>query len=199
MERFSRFTLRHRRGLAAALTGLAAFCALSAVTDEPPGHPAVVATHDLDSGVRLAASDVRVVQRPEESLTATAPTSAADVIGRITSGAMREGEIFSDRRTVTTGPLDGYGPDRVLASVRINDPSVAAILRPGDAVDVLGVSGDDPPTATVIARRARVVSVRRAAGQFNDSVPVGLAVSRSDAMALAARSLEARLTRVATR
>jgi Flp pilus assembly protein CpaB len=199
MERFYRFTLRHRRLLAATLTGLGVFFGLSAVTASPAGRPVVIAARDLDSGVTLTAADVRAAQVPPEAAPHRAPTSVVQVIGRITSGAVREGEVFSDRRTVAAGPLDGFGSGRVLASVRISDSSVVAMLRTGDTVDVIAVAGNDQPTAAVIARGARVVTLRRSTPRFSDGVPVGLAVSRSAAMELAARSLDSRLTLVATR
>lgn len=199
MDRFLRFTLQHRRLLAATLTCLGVFFGLSAVTASPPGRQVLVAARDLDSGVRLNSTDVRVAEVPPAAAPRQAPSRASDVVGRLTSGAMREGEVLSDRRTVGAGPLDGFGPGRVLASVRITDPGVLALLRTGDAVDVVAVAGDDQPQATVIARRARVVTLRRAAPQFNEGVPVGLAVSRSSALTLAARSLDSRLTLVATR
>ena len=199
MERFLRFTLQHRRLIAATLTGLGVFFALSALTTEPESRTVVTAARDLDSGVTLTSSDVREIQIAPDAAPRRAPSDPADVIGRITSGPLREGEVLSDRRTVTAGPLDGFGRDRVLASVRVNDPSVVALLRTGDAVDVIAVAGEDQPKVTVVARRARVVTIRQATSRFSEGVPVGLAVSRQDALELAARSLDSRLTLVATR
>jgi Flp pilus assembly protein CpaB len=199
MDRFLRFTLRHRRLLAATLTGFGVFFGLSAVTASPASRSVVVAARDLDSGVAVTAGDVRMVRVAPGVVPQRAVTRPSDVVGRLTSGAMRQGEMLSDRRTIAAGPLDGFGPGRVLTSVRVNDPGVLALLRTGDTVDVLAVAGDDRPKATIVANRARVVTVRRATSRFNESVPVGLAVSRASALALAARSLDSRLTLVATR
>lgn len=199
MDRFVRFTLQHRRLLAATLTGLGVFFGLSAVTASPAGQRVLVAARDVDSGVALDAADVRVTAVPAAAAPRQAPTRPEQVVGRLTSGALREGEVLSDRRTIAPGPLDGFGPDQVLASVRVTDPAVVALLRTGDAVDVVAVAGEDQPKATIVARRARVVALRRTAPRFGEGVPVGLAVSRSSALALAARSLDSRLTLLAAR
>ena len=199
MDRFLRFTLRHRRLLAATLTGFGVFFGLSAVTASPASQTVVVAARDLDSGVAVTADDVRVVKVPPALTPRQAALRPSDVVGRLTSGAMRQGEVLSDRRTIAAGPLDGFGPGRVLTSVRITDPGVLAFLRTGDTVDVMAVAGDDQPKATIVASRARVVTLRRSTSRFNEGVPVGLAVNRASALSLAARSLDSRLTLVATR
>ena len=199
MDRFLRFTLQHRRLLTATLTGVGVFFGLSAVTASPASQAVVVAARDLDSGVAVRADDLRIVQVPPAVAPRQAATRPSDVVGRLTSGAMRQGEVLSDRRTIAAGPLDGFGPGRVLTSVRITDPSVLAFVRTGDTVDVMAVAGDDQPKATIVASRARVVTLRRTTSRFNESVPVGLAVSRASALSLAARSLDSRLALVATR
>lgn len=199
MERFYRFTLQHRRLIVATLTGLGVFFGLSALTASPDGRQAVVAARDLDSGVTVRAGDVRNVELPAAATPKHAPNDAGDVVGRMTSGAVREGEVLSDRRTVTAGALDGFGHGRVLVSVRVADAGVLALLRTGDTVDVVAVGGEDPPKAQVVARGARVVAIRSKTTQFSNGVPVGLAVSRPAALQLAARSLDSRLTLVATR
>ena len=198
MEHLLRFTLRYRRLLAAALAGFGVFFALSAVTAAPASRSVLVAARDLDSGVTVTADDVRTVEVPQESAPRQSATKPSDVVGRLTSGAMRQGEVLSDRRTIAAGPLGGFGPGRVLTSIRVTDAGVLGLLRTGDTVDVMAVAGDDQPKATVVARQARVVILRRNTSRFNEGLSVGLAVSRSSALALAARSLDSRLTLVAT-
>ena len=101
-----------------------------------------VVDRDLDSGTRLRLADVRETTLPRPSVPDGAVRDAHDVVGGITSGALRRGEVLTDRRTVRAGRLDGFGPGRVLAVVRVADPSVLSMLRPGDRVDVVAVSGD---------------------------------------------------------
>ena len=193
MDRFLRFTLRNRRMLAATAAGLAVYFALSAVTAEPQGRSVVVASRDLNSGARLNASDVRQTSMPGAAVPDGATSEARDVVGRITSGALRRGEVLTDRRTVRAGLLDGFGQGRVLTVVRITDPSVLALLRPGDRVDVVAVSGDDSPKASRVARGAIVVTVPRERSTFSDGAPVGLAVTHRVALDLAERTLDSRL------
>lgn len=193
MDRCLRFVLRHRRLLAATAAGLAVYFALAAVTAEPEGRTVVIASRDLDSGARLRPSDVRATSLPRSVVPGGAATEVGDVVGRTTSGALRRGEVLTDRRTVRAGPLDGFGPDRVLSVVRVTDPTVLALLRPGDRVDVVAVSGDDSPKASRVARGAIVVTVPRQRSTFSDGAPVGLAVTDRVALDLAERTLDSRL------
>lgn len=193
MDRFLRLTLRHRRALAATATALAVYFALSAVTAEPAGRAVVIAGRDLDSGVRLRSADVRATSLPRTVVPAGAASSPRDVVGQTTSGALRRGEVLTDRRTIRAGRLDGFGADRVLSVVRVTDPSVLALLRPGDRVDVVAVGGDDSPKATRVARGAIIVTVPRQRSTFSDGAPVGLAVTHSVALQLAERALDSRL------
>jgi Flp pilus assembly protein CpaB len=199
MDRFLRpaiirTALRHRRLLAATATALAVYFALVTLTAEPSGSTVVVADRDLDSGVRVRAADVRATSLPREFPPAGAAHMTSAVVGRTTSGALRRGEVLTDRRTVRAGRLDGFGSDRVLAVVRVTDPTVLALLRPGDFVDVVAVSGNDSPKASRVTRRAAVVTVPRQRTSFSEGAPIGLAVSPDAALDLAERTLDSRLT-----
>jgi Flp pilus assembly protein CpaB len=198
MNRALRFVLRHRRLLASFAAGWAVFFALAAVTAEPDGLRVLVATRDLDSGTTVRNGDVRVVAVPADVAPDRATTTARDVVGRTTSGAIRRGEVLTDRRTIAAGPLDGFGTGRVLAVVRVNDPTVLALLRPGDTVDVVAVAGEQKPQATLVARGAAVVTIPRQKSSFAEGAPLGLAVTPTVALRLAARALDARLAVVAT-
>lgn len=188
-----RFVLRHRRLLAALAAGWAVFFALTAVTAKPPGQQVLVADRDLRSGTTIRAGDLRTVELPREFVPDHPVGAVRDVVGRTTSGAIRRGEVMTDRRTIAAGPLDGYGPNRVLAVVRVTDPSVLALLRPGDTVDVVAVAGEQKPKATLIAKGAAVVTIPRQESSFSSGAPVGLAVTSPVALRLAERALDARL------
>jgi Flp pilus assembly protein CpaB len=198
MNRPLRFILRHRRLLAAFAAGWAVFFALTAVTAKPAGQRVVVADRDLNSGTTVRSGDLRMVEVPTEFVPDRPIGSVRDVVGRTTSGAIRRGEVLTDRRTIGAGPLDGYGPGRVLAVVRVSDPSVLALLRPGDTVDIVAVAGEQKPKATLIAKRAAVVTIPRQESSFADGAPVGLAVTSPVALRLAERALDARLAVVAS-
>jgi Flp pilus assembly protein CpaB len=198
MNRAVRLVLRHRRLLASFAAGWAVFFALAAVTAKPEGQRVLVAKRDLDSGTTVRAADLRVMDVPYDVAPDHPVASQRDVVGRTTSGAIRRGEVLTDRRTIAAGPLDGFGSGRVLAVVRVNDPSVLALLRPGDSVDVVAVSGEQKPKATLVARHARVVTIPRQKSSFADGAPIGLAVTPTVALRLTARALDARLAVVAT-
>jgi pilus assembly protein CpaB len=199
MDQVLRFMLRHRRLLAATAAGLAVYFALSAMTAAPPGRAVVVARHDLASGTTLRASDVRRTTAPSDFVPDGAAHGIAEVVGRTTSGAMRRGEVLTDRRTIRAGRLDGFGPDRVLAVVRVSDPGVLALLRPGDVVDVVAVRGDDSVKAQRVARGAPIVTLPKHRSTYSDGAPVGLAVTSDVALALAERALDSRLSVVVAR
>jgi Flp pilus assembly protein CpaB len=194
MDQLLRFMLRHRRLLAATAAGLGVFFALTALTKQPVGHPVVVADHDLTSGTTLRLSDVRTVTMPSSLVPDGAVRRPAEVVGRTTSGAMRRGEVLTDRQTIRAGRLTGYGRDRVLSVVRVTDAGVLALLRPGDAVDVVAVTGDDKPQARRVARRAPVVTLPKQRSTFSEGAPVGLAVTPAVALELAERALDSRLS-----
>ncbi len=62
---------------------------------------------------------------------------------------MRAGETITDVRLVGPALLAGYGDQLVAAPVRIADAGSAALLQPGDVIDVLaadGVGGTDGET-----------------------------------------------------
>lgn len=185
--------------MASFAAGWAVFFALAAVTADPAGQAVVVARRDLDSGATVRPDDLSTVSIDPTLVPDHALASTRDAVGRTTSGAIRRGEVFTDRRTIGAGPLDGYGRGRVLAVVRVNDPSVLALLRPGDVVNVLAVGGEQSPKATLIAKRAAVVTIPRQKSSFAEGAPVGLAVTSAVALRLAERALDARLAVVATR
>jgi pilus assembly protein CpaB len=51
------------------------------------------------------------------------------------------------------------GPGAVAAPVRIADPGVVGLLRPGDRVDVVAAGGSGAEAARVVARDLPVVAV----------------------------------------
>ncbi len=97
-------------------------------------------------GTTLTAPDVRVDHVPASLLPAGAPTRADDVVGRRATVALPEGTLLQDG-LVAGGELAAGAPDgTVVAPVRL-DPGVAALLGPGDRVDLLAAG--DPALAPV--------------------------------------------------
>lgn len=192
------------RRLAAAV--LAAGALLLAVTPPPP--PAttaiaqsqtdvLVAAHDLAAGLTLGPDDLLPAPRASAQLPDGAISADAEVAGRVITGAVRRGEIITDRRLLGPGVSAGLGSGVVASPVRLVDLGVAALLRPGDRVDILAASADTE-TAVVVAAGVLVLAVPRAeSGDAAVVEPLGLvvvAVSAESASRLAAAAASSSLT-----
>lgn len=187
MESVVRLVLTHRRVIAALLAGLAVWSAITAVTHSPATREVVVAARDLASGAPVTRSDVEIRRVPHAAVPAgTVATSA--VTGRTLSGAMREGEIFTDRRVVDPRDL---GADRVLAVVELS-AATGELLRAGDAIDLVAVTEDG--AGDTVAKALEVVTVRTDADR--DAALVGVAASPPVATTVARAAMTARLAAV---
>jgi Flp pilus assembly protein CpaB len=201
-----RLTALVRRALAIAL-----FLAATVLAVMPgsargePGEPTVVTTRDLPPGSVLHAADVRLVQLPVSARPAGTLTSTAAVPGRLLIGPAREGEPLTDVRLAdaSTGSLSAGDPGRSTVPVRLADPDVAALLRPGARVDVVaaGSAGIDDHAAdqgaTVLASMATVITVttpdpasRHGPGTVDRGALVLLELPSGTAARVAAASLE---------
>ncbi|SFC31949.1 Flp pilus assembly protein CpaB [Nocardioides terrae] len=129
--------LAHRRLLAGLLTAVAVAAGLRAVA--PPGPETValtVAAHDLAAGSTVAAADLTTTDVPP----AAVPDGAlADAAGAVLAAPLRRGEPITDARLV--GPaLTAAHPDLTALPVRLPDGAMAAMLRPGDRIDLYAVA-----------------------------------------------------------
>lgn len=161
MRALRHFLARRRRPLAALLAATAMACALLSATP-PPGVEILVAARDLPAG-RLTASDAKPVPFPPDVRPAGALPAGTDLTGRTLAAPMRAGEPFTDTRLLGPGLLSGYGSGLVATPVRIADAEAAALLSPGDAIDILSAPSDwtgDPAAATTmpVAQNLRVVA-----------------------------------------
>ena len=140
-----------RRALAVGLVALAGFVMLSAQGRSAPARQVVVAAHDLPAGARLVAADLRVVSLPAAAVPSAAPDSIAALVGRTVSGAVEAREALTAAR-LSRGTAST--PGLVAAPVRLVDPSVGALLQPGQLVDVLSPSGEIRPAPPTLRKRA---------------------------------------------
>jgi pilus assembly protein CpaB len=215
--RLRRSLRRRRRTIVAGLAMTAAALVLAVPHGTAlPGRrsPVLVAAHDLPAGAGLRASDVTTARLPPRQVPAGAVTRLGEATGRTLAGPVRSGEPITDLRLLGPALLAGYGDGKrlVAAPVRIADAGTAALLRPGDRIDVLAGSGAGPPgvdvsgvdgadaraapgaggAARVVASGARVVAVPRpprdgggGAGTGGEGALVVLAVPRPVAARLA--------------
>jgi Flp pilus assembly protein CpaB len=164
------------------------------------------AAHDLSGGTTISAGDLRILSVPPESVPAGAFTDAATLRGRVLAGPVRSGETITDVRLVGSALLAGYGNGLVAAPVRIADAAAAALLRPGDVIDVLAADGGGADGALVasqarlVASDVRVVTVPgddesvMSGGDFGEGALVVLATTSETAARLASAAVTSRLS-----
>lgn len=131
-----------RRALAALL--VVAGGVLAVLPARAAGGVTVAMTvDDVAVGSVLGAAQVRtefVTAVPDGALT------PSEAVGRVLAGPVRRGEILTDARLVAVdGPDPGAG--RVAVPVRLDDPGVVALLRPGLHVAVLAVRDESGTVA----------------------------------------------------
>src|SRR3954454_23448926 len=153
-----------RRLLAALCAAVAVLAAVKAVAPDPPRTVAVwAAARDLSGGSPLSSHDVQAVALPVGAVPAGALRAGAAVVGRLLAGPMRRGEPLTDVRLLEPSLLTALpDPGLVAVPVRVADGSAAALVRPGDLVDVLAISDPatgGPPTASTLATGLRVLAV----------------------------------------
>jgi len=185
--RIRRAVLRHRALVTSALAAGAVAAALSVLAPEPPTTVRVLAAaHDLTAGQPIGAGDIATVELPPPAVPDGVFASGDSPVGQILAGPVRRGEALTDRRFVGPSLLAGFGEGFVAVPVRLADPGVLAVLRPGDLVDVLAArpTGDptlaDSPTvpdqasspgfAAVVAAGVRVIAVPAAGASVEDSL-----------------------------
>lgn len=134
---------RLRRAGAALLVALAAVLGLSALrpAQAPPGIPVLVAAHDLASGTRLSAADVRVAEWPARSRPPRTARTVEAALGRTVNAPVAAGEPLPASRLHASGVLAHLPADEVAVHVPLRDPATRHYLQPGDHVDALSAAG----------------------------------------------------------
>lgn len=197
LTRVTRAVGWHRRLLAAGLAAGAVALAIQAAEPAPrPTVAVLAAARDLPGGVTLVAGDVRNVDVPPDLVPVGALGAPDAAVGRVLAGPVRSGEPLTDVRLVGPGLLAGWGDDLVAAPVRIADPGVAGLVRPGDRLDLLAapVSGDGD--AVTVASRVPVLAVPAPADQgvLAEGALLVVAATQGQAATLAQAAITSRLS-----
>jgi len=184
-------TLTARRAAAAALAVLALVVAL---TSRPSGPQAqvLVAARELGPGGKLTAEDVAVRTVPAELAPQDALAKADEAVGRSVTGPVGAGEILTGRRVLTDRTAGQIRPGARLVPVSLQDSATMDLLRPGDVVDVVAQRKDDSPA--VLARSATVAVAPAAQAPRQQARTAMLAMSESEAHAVAAAALSSPLS-----
>jgi Flp pilus assembly protein CpaB len=180
---------RHRRLLAAGLTGLAVAFTVSAVRPDVATVSVATAARDLPAGSVLAPGDLVAAAYPPAAVPDGVLHSPDELTGRALAGAVRRGEPLTDARLVGSGLLGSTAlpAGTVAAPVRLADGDVGRLVSAGDRVDVLAAAPRDTPgPAVVVAAGALVLAVPALEhGTLGDGALVLLAVPPSVARDLA--------------
>lgn len=151
---------RARLPVAAILVGCAAVLALADLRPAPPPRtPVVVAAGALGAGIPLTAGDLAIARLPPDAVADGAHGDLDDVVGRAVVVAVPAGLPVVDALLRDDGLGSSGPPGTVVAPVRLADPGVADLLRPGDRVDlfVTATSAAGAPVAERLAERALVL------------------------------------------
>lgn len=144
---------RSRFVVAALCCGAAASVVVGALhPPPPPTAPAVVTTRDVPAGAVIAGADLRVDDVPAGLVPTGTAARPDDVVGHRATVALPAGTLVQPA-LVAGGDVAAAAPaGTVVAPVRL-DPGVAALLGPGDRVDLLATGDlafttaltDEPP------------------------------------------------------
>lgn len=183
---------------AAVVTGLGVLAPAS-----EHGVPVLVAVRDLGAGAVVGPGDVEVRAVPRRVVPDGARADAPTAVGRTRGGAVRRGELLTDTRRAGAGLLHGLPEGTTATPVRLADAGAAALLAPGDVVDVLAAAAGAQATgeeeaASVVAPSVTVLAVPSAgdatSGGVVDGALVVLATSPATAARLAAAAVHSRLS-----
>jgi pilus assembly protein CpaB len=194
-KRVRRFLRRHRRGVAAALAGVAVLAVIQTLSGG--GTPVVsvaVASIDLPAGHTLTESDVTVIDYPRDLDPPGTSPDASVLVGEMLVSAISAGEPVTASRLLGARPQAGRG--KVAAPVRLADAGVAGLLAPGDVITIVSAGTDG--TASVLARNARIITrpIPPAGLSTRSGSLVLVAVNPNEAATLAAESVSRDLTAV---
>ncbi|HWI43641.1 MAG TPA: SAF domain-containing protein [Nocardioides sp.] len=188
-----RRVLRRRRPLAVALAGVAVAASLHTLAPPAPRTAGLlVAARDLPAGHTLAADDLAEVAVPP----GVVPDGAAgDAVGRLLAAPLRRGEAVTDVRLVGAA-LTSADPGTVALPVRLSDAGQAALLEPGDRIDLLAT---DPraDTTTELATGVSVLAVPAKTEAADGALPgrlVVLGVASGDVHRVTAAAVAAFVT-----
>ncbi len=168
-----RLTRTHRQLLAALLVGVAALLTISLVRPAAPSTtPILVASRTLPAGHALTDGDLLSTPWPDSIGEPPATAELDQLRGRVTAGPVAAGEPVSLTRVVGPGLLELTGSASadptgfVAAPVRLADAGQAALIRPGDIVDVIAARAIDGggQSADLVASDVRVITIAAEAG-----------------------------------
>lgn len=135
----------------------------------PSTETVAVAAQDLSPGLTLTEDMAQVLPYPSDHLPEGAFRETAPLKGRVLLWAVKRDEPILESKlapqTVTTGGIAAVThPDRRAMAVRVEDLSIAGLLKPGDRVDVMvtmhRLEGTGDPVTKLILQHVLVLPSR---------------------------------------
>jgi hypothetical protein len=186
----------HRRKLAVVAAIAAVLTGISAAAPAGPVMiTAVRARTQLAGGTVLSASDIGVDRVAAADVPDGVVTDPDDLVGKTLAAPVAANQMMT--LLATTSSRGVVAADHVIAPLKLADSAQAALLQPGDVVDVVAADAE-AEQAAVIAARARVVTVPEVpddrAGPAPEGALVLVDVDAQTATALAQAAASATLS-----
>lgn len=128
---------------------------------DSPTQPTLIAARDVSAGQVLTADDVTVAAWPGSVRPAAALVGPEEIVGRRAATALTAGEPLTALRVVGPSSLATAGAGEVAVLLPEDPLAKAGLLRPGDRVDIVGMSQDVPRT---LVSSAPVLTVTEESG-----------------------------------
>jgi len=160
----------HRRELAACAAAICVLATISALSPPPaPTQQVLVASTTLTAGATLGTQAVELAEVPVDLVPEGALESLDAVSGKVLAGAVSRGSIVTRADLLSSDTSPGEG--ELLVPFRLADAGLATLVQSGDRVTVVTAGADG--AVVVLARRARIVTVRSAAASSGLGVTSG--------------------------
>jgi hypothetical protein len=99
-------------------------------------------------------------------------------------GSLRAGPADAGAAAASAASTPGVAPGQVAVPIVLSSAAVTRTLGVGDVVDIVGVTGDESATATVVAPRVRIIDVPDSGSSFTSSGAGVIIVAVDEAHAL---------------
>jgi pilus assembly protein CpaB len=157
LQALARAASWHRRKLAVLAAVAAVLTGISAAAPEGPAMISVVkARSQLPAGTVLSTSDLVRDRAAASDAPDGVLTDPLALVGKTLAVPVAENQMMT--LLATTDPRTSVPQGHVIAPLRLADPALVALVRPGDLVDVIAADAQ-AGQAAVVAAGARVVTV----------------------------------------
>lgn len=160
LHRYYPLIVRYRRSIAASLTGIGTFIALSLVVPGPGAQTKVlVANEPLAAGTTLTAGNIKEKLISDESSWDTLQSEPIELVGRVLARSLAPNQPISSNDLVGSALLTGLPENYVAVSLPVSASTSSSLLDVGNFIDVYSASNEGLNTGVLIASRARILAI----------------------------------------